>query len=503
MTPPAQWSGVWLAASAAALGAMGAAGLAPMDQWGATLLALTALAWVFVQTGGAKRAAILGWAFGTGWFAYGLLWITEPFMVDPVRHGWMAPFALVFLSGGLALFWGGAFAAAWWAGRSTALRVAFLILFWSLAEFARAYVFTGFPWGAMAQVWTGSDAILLLAWIGPHGLAFATLLITLPFGALLATRWRLAVLGVIPGGVVALATWGATQNLPEVQQTGRVVRIVQPNAPQRQKWDPDYMPIFYRRQLDYTAADPRPDLVVWPESTLPMFMHNADAAFGQIAAAARGAPVALGLQRREALRIYNSMVVIGAQGQVAALYDKHHLVPFGEYIPLGDLAARFGLYGFAANEGQGYTAGPGAQLVAIDGIGSVLPLICYEAVFPQDVSAAPARADLLMQLTNDAWFGTRAGPYQHLAQARMRAIEQGVPMVRSANTGVSAMIDPLGRVTASLPLGQAGFVDAPLPVPLNPTFYSRSGDRPVLILLLLLIAGIAVIQFTLRRANRS
>jgi apolipoprotein N-acyltransferase len=204
--------------------------------------------------------------------------------------------------------------------------------------------------------------------------------------------------------------------------------------------------------------------------------------------------VVLGVLRYEDDRVFNSMVHLDGNGQIAGLYDKYHLVPFGEYMPLGDLAARIGFFGLAAQAGQGYSPGPGAELMSLGDFGPAVPLICYEAVFPQDVNAAPGRARLLLQITNDAWFGTWSGPYQHLAQARMRAIEQGLPMVRAANTGISAVIGPRGRILASIPLGQAGYADAKLPEPLPPTLYARSGDWPVFLLLLVAAIGIAGVQ---------
>ncbi|MDZ4096473.1 MAG: apolipoprotein N-acyltransferase, partial [Paracoccaceae bacterium] len=187
----------------------------------------------------------------------------------------------------------------------------------------------------------------------------------------------------------------------------------------------------------------------------------------------------------DGMRGYNSMAVIGAGGATMALYDKHHLVPFGEYMPFGDLAADvFGLKAFAAQTGNGYSAGPRAAVLDLGPrLGRVLPLICYEAVFPQDLRAAPTRADWILQITNDAWFGTLTGPYQHLAQARLRAIEQGLPLVRVANTGVSAVIDARGRIVAQIPLGQAAYLDAALPGALTAPPYARWGEGPVLLML--------------------
>jgi apolipoprotein N-acyltransferase len=191
-------------------------------------------------------------------------------------------------------------------------------------------------------------------------------------------------------------------------------------------------------------------------------------------------------------RGYNSLAMILPDGSIGPVYDKHHLVPFGEYIPFGDIAYRlFGVSAFASQQGAGYSAGPGAAVLDLGPkLGHALPLICYEAVFPQDLRAAPQRADWIMQITNDAWFGKLTGPWQHLAQARLRAIEQGLPLLRAANTGISAVIDARGRVVAAIPLGVADFVDAPLPPPLPPTVYAQTGDLPLVLLLLGLCAGL-------------
>lgn len=473
------------------LGMLAALGLAPFFLWYLTLAALALLVPLFLAAPTRRASALIGWIFGLGYFGFGLIWIVEPFLVDVARHGWMAPFALAFLAGGLALFWAAAFWIAAVPRQSAFWRVVLLICTWTLAEFARAYVLTGFPWAGFAQVWANSPAAMLLAWIGPQGMGVATLAVGLSAGLAVA-RVRLArpVFAAVAGVFVA-AIAAAVAGAPDVSNTGKTVRVVQPNAPQQQKWDPDMMPVFFDRLIGFTGQSPRPDLIVWPETAVPTLLEWAGPAFEAIAAAANGTPVALGIQRREGSRSYNSLVYLDGAGQVAAIYDKHHLVPFGEYFPGGDLAAGLGLRGFAARDGDGYSAGPGPQVVDFGAMGRALPLICYEAVFPQDVTGTPQRPEFLLQVTNDAWFGRYIGPYQHLAQARMRAIEQGLPLVRAANTGVSAVIDPLGRTIASLPLGEAGFVDAALAAPLPPTVYSRTGDLPVLLAIVALGFGVA------------
>ena len=465
-----------------------ALGQAPFDLPLVMLAAMAAAVWLFGEAGTVRRAALTGWCLGLGYFGLALHWIVSPFLVDVARHGWMAPFAVVLLSAGLALFWGLAFGLARWLGPSRWL----LVLSWPAVELLRAYVFTGFPWAMPAQALVDGLAGQGLAWVGPYALNLALVAGAV---ALVAARWPVRVALALGLGVLVV--------LPPLAgpapMTGTVVRLVQPNAAQHEKWDPALVPVFFERQLAYTAADDtgrRPDAVIWSETAIPWTLERAGGALEEIGRAADGVPVILGVQRIEGTRIYNALAVLGPGGAVAEVYDKHHLVPFGEYLPLGDLAARFGLHGMAAREGNGYTPGPGARILEIAGLGAVLPLICYEAVFAHDVNAAPARPALMVQVTNDAWFGKGAGPLQHLAQARMRAIEQGVPLARSANTGVSAMIDPWGRVTGQLALNEAGYLDAEVPQVRPRTLYARTGDLPLaLILGLGLLAAAATQRF--------
>ncbi|EDM72226.1 apolipoprotein N-acyltransferase [Roseobacter sp. AzwK-3b] len=477
----------------ALIGALAGLGQAPWGLWPLTVAALAMLFAIFTAAPTWRRAGFLGWAAGTGYFMLSLNWIVEPFLVDVARHGWMAPFALFGLSAGLALFWAAGFALARAAGGGALAWIAALLL----SEAARTYLFTGFPWAQTGH------ALIDTAWL--HWASWGgSLMLTAIVLAAAAALWRAAT-GPRPAALVALALIAALHGAgaaltPAAQPTpdAPIVRLIQPNAAQHLKWHPDHTRTFFERQIAFTSAPPdgqgaptpaaRPDLIVWPETAIPVLLERAGPAFDAISAAAGGAPVVLGLQRTDELRYFNSLVMLDASGQVVALYDKHHLVPFGEYIPFGDFFARFGITAFSAQAGNGYSSGPGAQVIGLGDLGLALPLICYEGVFPQDVRAAPARPDMLLLITNDAWFGTRSGPYQHLAQARLRSVEQGLPMIRVANTGVSAMIDAAGRVTASIPLGQAGWRDAPLPPPLPPTIYARTGDSPSIGGALLLLA---------------
>lgn len=461
----------------AGLGAVAALGLAPWGLWPLTLLALAAIYLIFASARDWKQAAFIGWCASTGYFLLALSWIVEPFLVDAPRHGWMAPFALIFLSGGLALFWSVGFAVARRIGGAGAW-VALIVL----SEAARGWLFTGFPWAQPGHVWIDTAMLHWAGIAGPHGLTLMTAVAAVGLAWLFGRRF---VAGAVLVAAVA-ALFGAGARLwpaPVPLEDRPIVRLVQPNAAQNEKWNPDKALIFYNRQIRYTARTPRPDLVVWPETSVPQLLNHAQPALADIARAANGVPVVFGIQRFEGARFYNSLVALGPDGQQAALYDKHHLVPFGEYIPFGDMFARFGIRGFAAQEGNGYSPGPGPHLIDLGALGRALPLICYEGVFARDLNAAPARADFLLMITNDAWFGTVSGPYQHFAQARLRSAERGLPMIRVANTGISGVIDGTGRVVQSYPLGEAGAIDVPLPAPLAPTRYAKTGDFPILMLM--------------------
>ncbi|MBR27915.1 MAG: apolipoprotein N-acyltransferase [Rhodobacteraceae bacterium] len=486
---------------------------APVFAWPLVFVAIPALVVLIFGRAERREAFGLGWSAGTGYFLTGLYWVAEAFLVDIVRHGWMAPFAIAGLGAGLGLFWG---AAAWVArrtgGRGISAPVAFAAAL-TLAEFARAHALTGFPWGLTAYAFADSPVAQTAALFGPHMLGFLTVLLAgLPAVAWLAwpaprppLRAALA-WACVPAAALSVAwVWGAERrSAPDAPAPDALqVRLVQPNAAQRAKWDPEEIPrIFARlRALSAPAAgEPAPDVVIWPETAVPWLLEREPEARALIAESAGGAPVLLGARRivdgpdgRPGWR--NALLALDAQGGIAAAYDKRHLVPFGEYMPLHDWLAGLGL-GPLVGENGGFAPGAGDPVLRIEGLPPFAAQICYETIFPHEMPGPgpDQRPDWIVQVTNDAWFGASSGPWQHFHQARMRAIEQGLPLVRAANTGVSAVIDARGRVVERLGLNAAGALQAALPPPLPPTPYARSGDLPWMaapLLALLAAAGAA------------
>ena len=479
----------WMALGA---GVVMGAGPAPLSLWFVALPACAVLLWVLGQGRSVRHAAGLGWSGGLGYISATHFWIVEPFFVDPWSTGWMAPFALIGLASGLALIWSAAAALAFRVGSGPRLRALALVPALTLAEMSRAYLFTGFPWSPIGTLLLETPVAQLAALGGVHGLTFFALAV-LGVPLALSGRGRVAAAGLSIAVVAAAWTWGAGRIAATPAETSSIVRIVQPNAAQELKWDPQYIPVFFNRALEMTAArdgDAAPDMIVWPETSVPTLLGYADSMTDAMRDAAGGAPLIFGVQRRDDLSYFNSLAVIGPGAGFPQVYDKRHLVPFGEYVPFGDLLTRVGIGSFASTRGYGFAPGPeGQPLLDMGALGKGLPLICYEGIFPQDLRSFPGRADWIVLITNDAWFGTLAMPQSHLDHARMRAIENGLPLIRSANTGISAMIDASGQVTARLGLNETGYLDAALPGARAETPYARLGDWPVLLLALLGLTG--------------
>lgn len=474
------------------LGALAALGQAPWDMWYVTIPALAVLIWRLSGSGSARASAWHAFTAGLGYFAVAMSWITEPFLVEPNVYGWMAPFALALMAAGGALFWtlpgwiSGRF------GRSPATRAVLFATALVLSDWLRGWLFTGLPWALTGHIWINTPAGQFAAVAGSIGLSALTMIAAcLPVWLRRAgpITSRAFLPGILLSALLIATAWSfglARLAAPSPADTAFHLRLVQPNATQALKWDPYWSEIFFQRLIDLSAARDEgraaPDAVIWPETAINFLLEQSGDAPQQIAEVA-GAPVILGIQRAEDGRYFNSLTEFSSNG-VGPVYDKFHLVPFGEYTPLGDVAAHFGIRAFAARYGAGYSAGDGPKTMSLANLPPVQPLICYEAVFSRHLITGADRPDWLLQVTNDAWFGALSGPWQHLAQARLRAIESGLPMMRAANTGVSAVIGPRGELRATLGLGLEGRIDARLPGHLPPTPWSHFGDWPVLALML-------------------
>jgi apolipoprotein N-acyltransferase len=499
-------SGARRAVVAVLLGALSVLAFAPVHAWPVLFVTFGALVWLLdgCHAGRAslaprlKCASLTGFWFGFGYFLAGFYWIAEAFLVEPWRHGWMIPFVMTALPGGMALFFAAAAALAmalWWpgAGRVFALAIAF-----GLAEFARGHVLTGLPWNLVGYGLLGNGPLMQLAALfGVYALSlFAVLLfaspaaIWAPAGSNLAGRRGGVALASLLVLLLGLGyVWGERRLAAADQaSTGLRLRIVQANIDQANKWRPENSAEIFTEYLDLTKSGTGLDgidLIIWPETAVPFLLGDASDALLAIGEVLPdGTSLLVGSARvvdqrdaqgeRVAERIYNSLLVIDDKGRVLGGYDKIHLVPFGEYLPFQDFLEGLGFMQLTGVRG-GFSAGKGPRLLAIPGAPPASPLICYEIIFPDDVTDAAPRPGWLLNVTNDAWFGSSAGPYQHFHQAQVRAVEQGLPVARAANTGISAVIDPYGRVLAEIGLGEKGVIDAELPKVGPPTPFVQFG----------------------------
>lgn len=501
--------------AAVILGSLAALALPPVYALPLLIPAFTGLMWLIGSSRSARSAFAAGWWFGIGHFVLGLYWIAEALLVDPQKFGWMVPFAIFGLSGALALFPALAAAATRRCGRAGVAGVLIFAAAWTGAEWLRGHILTGFPWNLIGYAWTTSDSMLQLAAVtGIYGLSLITVAAAAMPAVLAAPAAmrppRQEWLAVAATAAALAAIWIAgtlrlsaaeTKDVPGVR-----LRIVQPDIPQTEKWSPVRAEEHFERLLRLStvpAKEPVTD-VIWPETAVPFVLSSDAARRDMIAAAApRGGLVitgALGATQHAGgkPKFWNSVFAIDAAGRIVARYDKSHLVPFGEYMPL----RRYLPLDAVAAGPVDFSAGPGPQTLALPGLPAVSPLVCYEAIFPGEVVASGARPAWLLNVTNDAWFGQSAGPYQHFAIARTRAVEEGLPLVRAANTGISAVVDPYGRVLAQLGLGKQGVLDVALPVGLStPTVYARHGDW-ILLGSAVFVVGLAGLFDRLRESHR-
>lgn len=478
------------------------AGMAPFNLWPVLIASLAGL-FVLVDgvaggPRGIRRAAWIGWAFGFGYFGAGLYWIGEAFYVDPDTV-WMMPFAVTLLPAGLALFHAVACGLAAAVPRRGPGGALILAASFGAIEFVRSFIFTGFPWNLFGSAFIDIPVAEAASVVGVYGLTLLALLLGFtippafrgrhilrfaPFAvavALFAAAWVY--------GALHLAAYAALPAEPATR-----IRIVQPDNPQSEKGRPDYVRRLWQRLKQLTTAPgaDRVDIFVWPEGVTPFFLDEATEAMTAIGDMMRPGQIMLaGSARREigndrTTRFYNALLVIDASGHVIDAYDKAHLVPFGEYLPFPDAFRALGIASLTARIGGAFTPGPGLRTLKLPALPAVGPLVCYEILFPGEVVDAAQRPKWLANVTDDSWFGTQTGPHQHLTAARFRAIEEGLPVVRAATTGISALIDATGAVLQTAGLETAQYIDGDLPQPFPATVFSQCGHS---IFILSLVVG--------------
>ncbi len=505
------------AALAAALGVSATAAMPPLHLVFLLVPAFSGLLLLIDSSARRRDALAVGWWFGLGHFASGLYWIAFAFLVDAGRHAWMAPFAVAGLAGACAAF----------PALATLLgrvfhglgpgRVAAFAVAWTVLEWVRSWAFTGLPWNLVGTVWTVSDSMIqATALFGVHGLGLLTVAAAAA-PALLAdagatARPRRAALAIgLMAAPLALVWAGGAFRLAHAETqfvAGVRLRLVQPAIPQADKWRSNSRLGHVVEQarlsvdgVDGAAAGPPPTHVIWAETAVPFFVEDEPAIRALIAEATPAGGLTLfGAPRRTPpetvpYRVWNSLFAIDAAGRLVGTYDKHRLVPFGEYVPYRDI---LGLSKITSGRTD-FSPGEGRRTLDLPGLPPVGPLICYEAIFPGSVVDPARRPNWLVNVTNDGWFGVSAGPYQHFAAAKLRAVEEGIPLVRVANTGISGVVDAYGRTTVSLPLGRKGVVDAALPASLEgATPYGRLGDWALLMVIAAAISsGVIVRKYNL------
>ena len=484
-------------------GAVTTLGFAPFYAWPLLFATFPVLVWLIDGSSAGRfgrvfGAAAVGWWFGFGFFVTGLYWTGIALLVDAKTFAWLMPFAVAGLPAGLALLtgFGTALAAALWSPGAS--RILALAAAMTVAEWLRGYLLTGFPWNTFGYALTAPLPLAQSASLfGLWGLTFLAVAI---FGSPVTLAdepadTRRPWLPLVLAGVVLTATaaYGVIRLSTNATAfvDGVKLRIMQPNLSQDTKFNygakaqvmSHYLALSDRATGPTTKGVRDVTHLIWPESAFPFLLSREPDAMAQIAdLLPPGTVLITGATRAEqpspadkGLHAYNSIYLIDHDGSILGVYDKVHLVPFGEYLPFQTLLERIGLTQLTKVRG-GFSAGARRRPMAMPKAPSALPLICYEVIFPGEAVPPGERPGWMLNVTNDGWFGNSIGPYQHFQQARVRAIEEGLPLVRAANTGISAVVDPLGRVMASLPLGAEGILDAGLPRSLEPTVYARGGD---------------------------
>ncbi len=491
-----------------AAGALSALAFEPFDLFPILFVTVPVFVWLLdgaAGVGGFLRrlmpAAAVGWTFGFGFFLGGLWWIGAAFLVDAGPLVFLMPVAVLTLPAILALFWaiGAALARTVWS-EGPARILAFAIAM-TLAEYARGHLFTGFPWNAFGYALCAHPVLMqATSLVGMWGLTVVAFIVFAAPAVLADKRGRAVVLGAAALLLVGQAGFGLMRLAAASDATvaGVQLRLVQPAIPQDERWMASSADAIMDQYAALSATPPSAPstppftLLIWPESAFPFFLTERPEALTRIAdILPPGTSLVTGAARRDSpgTPVYNSIYVISDNGEIADAYDKVHLVPFGEYLPFRPLFEAVGLRQMVAVAG-GFAPGSILRGLTAGGAPPFAPLICYEAIFPAAVLPLGKRPQWMINVTNDAWYGNTPGPYQHFLQARVRAVEEGLPLVRAANSGISAVVDAYGRIIASLPLDHIGVIDATLPAAIAPTLYARLGDLLLLAMLSLTACGI-------------
>ncbi|MBH5369228.1 apolipoprotein N-acyltransferase [Bradyrhizobium glycinis] len=509
---------------AMAAGALSVLALAPFNLFPVLFVTFPVLVWLIDgagagRYGGVPGAALTGYWFGLGYFVPGLYWIGYAFFVEADTFAWLTPFAVLGLPAYLAIFTAIGFALARLLWSKNATRVLALAASLTISEWLRGHALTGFPWNTFGYALSEPLPLAQTAsLVGLWGMTFLTIAIFASPATLIdptpdrRLKWRVPAAAV--AALLVMSIFGAIRLSlhPTTTLSGAKLRLMQPNLQQDAKFNYAAKPEVMKKYLALSdrASGPQSTgvrdatILIWPESAFPFFLTREADAMAQIAdLLPKGTVLITGSVRAPDVprgtpitRAYNSIYVIDHDGSVLAVYDKLHLVPFGEFLPYQSLMEKLGFEQLTRVRG-GFIPGTVRHALPVAGAPPALPLICYEAIFPGEVAGRNERPGWIVNLTNDGWFGISTGPYQHLEQSRMRAVELGLPLVRSANTGISAVIDPVGRTTASLGLGLEGILDARLPAAIPPTVYARLGDAPAAMLV-----AVAVLLAVRRRTGK-
>lgn len=496
------------AAIAFICGATSALTMAPVNAWPILFVTFPVMVWLIDGSGAGKlggipAAALSGWWFGFGYFVVGLYWIGYAFLVDAETFAWLLPFAVAGLPALLALFMAFGFALARLIWTRDATRILALAAALTATEWLRGHILSGFPWNTFGYALTEPLALAQTAsLLGIWGLTFLAVAIFASPATLIDDRGLTRRPGLpLAISLALLVVMGAYGTLRLSAQPTHFVdkvklRLMQPDLQQDVKFNygakkavmEKYLALSDRSTGPHSTGVKDATILIWPESAFPFFLTREADAMAQIAdflppgttlitGAVRPPDVPAGVK---ITRAYNSIYIIGDDGTVLSYYDKLHLVPFGEYLPFQSVMEKLGFVQLTKMRG-GFIPGTRRRAMDVPNAPRVLPLICYEAIFSGAVVPRGERPGWIVNVTNDGWFGISSGPYQHLQQARLRAIEEGLPLVRAANTGISAVIDPVGRVIGHLTLGSEGVLDSGLPTAIAPPLFTRTGDLPVAI----------------------